>query len=113
MSAAGRTVSGQAAEVSQGGIAILTVAHHLTVGEVFRLQFKLRRNVLRLRAIIRNKKGDRYGMEFLFGPHQREHICSSTLVDRTLVTSRLCHGELTVSSLGHNAEPVRLFVPAC
>jgi hypothetical protein len=46
---AGRTVSGQAVEVSQGGIAILTVAV-LTVGEVVELQFKLRQNVLRLRS---------------------------------------------------------------
>ena len=38
---AGQTVSGQVVEVSQGGIAILTVAV-LTVGEVVELQFKLR-----------------------------------------------------------------------
>jgi c-di-GMP-binding flagellar brake protein YcgR len=71
---AGQTVSGQVVEVSQGGIAILTVAD-LTVGEVVELQFKLRQNVLRLRAIIRNRKGARYGMEFLtLSPQQREHI---------------------------------------
>ena len=58
----------------QGGIAILTVAD-LTVGEVVELQFKLRQNVLRLRAIIRNRKGARYGVEFLtLSPQQREHI---------------------------------------
>ena len=74
MSAAGQAVSGQAVEVSQGGIAILTVAD-LTVGEAVELQFKLSRNVLHLRAIIRNTKGARYGMEFLtLSPHQREHI---------------------------------------
>lgn len=71
---AGQTVSGQAVEVSQGGIAILTVAN-LTVGEVVELQFRLRQNVLLLRAIIRNRKGARYGMEFLtLSPQQREHI---------------------------------------
>jgi hypothetical protein len=71
-----QTASGQAVEVSQGGIAILTVAD-LTVGEVVELQFKLRQNVLRLRAIIRNRKGARYGMEFLtLSPQQREHIVS-------------------------------------
>jgi c-di-GMP-binding flagellar brake protein YcgR len=71
---AGQTVSGQAVEVSQGGIAILTVAD-LTVGEVVELQFKLRRSVLRLRAIVRNRKGARYGMEFLtLSAEQREHI---------------------------------------
>ena len=71
---AGQTVPGQAVEVGQGGIAILTVAD-LTVGEVVELQFKLRQNMLRLRAIIRNRKGARYGMEFLtLSPQQREHI---------------------------------------
>lgn len=60
--------------VSQGGIAILTVAD-LTVGEVVELQFKLCQNALRLRAIIRKRKGARYGMEFLtLSPQQREHI---------------------------------------
>ena len=128
----GKPFPGRRSEVSQGGIAILTVAD-LTVGEVVELQFKLRQNVLRLRAIIRNRKGARYGMEFLtLSPQQREHIvrlvpwhdpphisegtsyvCSSTLVDRTPVTSRLCHGVLTVSSSGHDAELAQLFVPAC
>ena len=71
---AGQTVSGQAVELSQIGIAILTVAD-LTVGEVIEIQFKLRLNALRLRAIIRNRKGARYGMEFLtLSPQQREHI---------------------------------------
>jgi c-di-GMP-binding flagellar brake protein YcgR len=71
---AGQTVSGQAVEVSQGGIAILTVAD-LTVGEMLELQFRLRQNVLRLRAIIRNRSRARYGMEFLtLSPQQREHI---------------------------------------
>jgi len=70
----GQTVSGQAVELSQGGIAILTVAD-LTVGEVVELQFKLRHNALRLRAIVRNRKGARYGMEFLtLSAEQREHI---------------------------------------
>ena len=60
--------------IGQGGIAILTVAD-LTVGEVVELQFKLSQNVLRLRAIIRNRKGARDGMEFLtLSPQQRQHI---------------------------------------
>lgn len=49
------SVSGQAIEISQSGIAILAAAD-LRLGEVVELQFKLRQNLMCLRAVVRKKE---------------------------------------------------------
>lgn len=74
---AGKSISGQAIELSQSGIAIVTVAD-LALGEVVDLYFTLGRNLMRLRAIVRNRKGARYGIEFLtLSSEQRRQIVTA------------------------------------
>ena len=73
----GKRNSGQAIEISQSGIAIVTVAD-LALGEVVDLQFTIRRDPVHLRAIVRNRTGARYGLEFLtLSAEQRRHIAAA------------------------------------
>jgi hypothetical protein len=74
---AGKRISGQAIELSQSGIAILTVAD-MVLGQMVDLRFTLRRSLMRLRAIVRNRQGARYGLEFLtLSSEQRRQIVTA------------------------------------
>lgn len=67
---------GRLANISEGGVAVLTPME-MRVGDTAEIEFKApnAEGPLRLRAVLRNRNGFRYGFEFLTLSHsQRREI---------------------------------------
>lgn len=84
------SVHGRGSDLSEGGMAIYAAADDIAEGMHVNVEFTLpySRRVLRVEAIVRNKQGYRYGLEFLtLSSSQREEI------------GRLCHTASVMNSV--------------
>jgi hypothetical protein len=70
----GNLAFGRTLEISCSGMSAVTAAE-LSIGEIVDLEFEMAEIMIRVRGVVRNRNGVRYGMEFLtLGAEQRMQI---------------------------------------